>query len=198
MGAARASTSETRSGAGRGIVTSEFSSNHFELFGLPVAYTVAAEALSARYRELQQAVHPDRFASASDQERRLSMQRATQINEAYQVLKDPLRRARYLLHLNGIEWDDEQNTFSDPAFLMEQMERREALGEVRERDDPLAGVGGILQQVQADIRALTAEVEQAFAADDLEAVQGRVGRLQFLYKLRAEAEALEADLEDEL
>jgi molecular chaperone HscB len=179
-------------------VTSELSSNHFELFGLPVTYAVAAEALSARYRELQQAVHPDRYASASDQERRLSMQRATQINEAYQVLKDPLRRARYLLHLNGMEWDDEQNTFSDPVFLMEQMERREALGEVRDRDDPLAAVSGILQQVQADIGALTVEIEQAFAADDLESARGRVGRLQFLYKLRAEAEALEADLEDEL
>ena len=179
-------------------MTSEFSSNHFELFGLPVAYAVAAEALSARYRELQQAAHPDRVAGASDRERRLSMQRATQINEAYQVLKDPLRRARYLLHLNGVEWDDEHNTFSDPAFLMEQMERREALDEVRDRDDPLAAVGEILQQVQADIGALTAEVGQAFAAGSLEAARGCVGRLQFLYKLRAEAEALEADLEDEL
>lgn len=180
---------------------SVFSSNHFELFGLPVQYMVAQDALTRSYRNLQQAVHPDRFASATDQERRISMQRATQINEAYQTLKDPLSRARYLLQLKGVEWNDENNTIMDTAFLMEQMELREALAEVREQTDPLDETGKILDDVLRRIRELTAELERLFAQQDEAALQqasDTVRKLQFLYKLREEAERLEADLEDEV
>ena len=67
--------------------------NHFELFGLPARFAVDAAALEARYHELQREVHPDRFAAAPEAERRVSMQRATRVNEAYQTLKSPLRRA---------------------------------------------------------------------------------------------------------
>lgn len=178
---------------------SVFSSNHFELFGLPVQYPVALDVLTRCYRDLQQAVHPDRFASATDQERRISMQRATQINEAFQTLKDPLSRARYLLQLKGVEWDDESNTVMDAAFLMEQMELREALAEVREQEDPLGEAGKILDDVVRRIRELTAELEQRFARQDDAALQqasDTVRKLQFLYKLREEAERLEAELED--
>ncbi|MES9845310.1 MAG: Fe-S protein assembly co-chaperone HscB, partial [Candidatus Sedimenticola sp. 6PFRAG5] len=83
----------------------DFSKNYFELFGLPAGYIIDAEQLSGRYRELQRVVHPDRYANASDQERRLSMQGATRINEAFDTLKDPIQRARYLLSLNGIDVD---------------------------------------------------------------------------------------------
>ena len=74
------------------------------------------------YRELQRVVHPDRYANATDQERRLSMQGATRVNEAFQVLKDPIARARYLLLLNGIDLDAEKDNTTDAAFLMEQLE----------------------------------------------------------------------------
>jgi len=179
-------------------MTLGLSENHFALFGFPVDFTIAQDQLVQRYRELQQTVHPDRFASASDQERRLAMQRATQINEGYQTLKDPLARARYLLELSGVSWDDEQETMADPAFLMEQMERRETLAEAREQNDPLATVGGLLDELGADVRAMTGELTESFAAPDLDRAKTLVRRLQFLYKLRSEAEALEADLEDEL
>ncbi len=174
------------------------SENFFALFGLPVDFTVAQDQLVARYRELQQTVHPDRYASASDQERRVAMQRATQINEGYQTLKDPLARARYLLELNGVNWEDEKETMADPEFLMEQMERRETLAEAREQDDPLATVGDLLDALGADVRAMTGELGESFQSGDLDQAKTLVRRLQFLYKLRSEAEALEADLEDEL
>jgi len=179
-------------------MTLGLSANHFALFGFPVEFTVAQDQLVQRYRELQQTVHPDRFASASDQERRLAMQRATQINEGYQTLKDPLARARYLLELSGVRWDDEQETMADPAFLMEQMERRETLAEAREQNDPLATVGGLLDELGADVRTMTGELAESFAAGEMDRAKTVVRRLQFLYKLRSEAEGLEADLEDEL
>ncbi|MCK5092236.1 MAG: Fe-S protein assembly co-chaperone HscB, partial [Gammaproteobacteria bacterium] len=125
----------------------DLSSNYFEIFELPISFTIDLTLLVQRFRDLQQVVHPDRFASASDQERRISMQQSTRLNEAYQVLKDPLSRARYLLELNGIQWEDEQSTVSDTEFLMEQMELREVLSEVRGKRDPLMEVGRILDDV---------------------------------------------------
>ena len=173
--------------------------NHFELFGLPVDFTVDAERLGERYRELQRSVHPDRFASGSDQERRLSMQRAAQINEAYRALKDPLARARYLLELNGVAMDDQNNTVMDPEFLMEQMELREALGDVRGRDNPMVETARLIGTIKHKMTALTRELEGLFAdGGDLEGARERVLKLQFFNKLRNEAMDLEAELEDEL
>lgn len=178
---------------------SSLSTNHFELLGLPVTYTVAQDLLTRHYRELLQSVHPDRFANAPDQERRISMQHATQINEAYRTLRDPLLRARYLLQLKGLEWDDETSTVMDPAFLMEQMELREALAEVRDKAAPLDEVAMLLDDVRQRIQALIDGLTVLFDRQgDTELEQGRemVRKLQFLYKLREEARALEADLED--
>jgi len=179
----------------------DLSSNYFEIFELPRSFTIDLTLLVQRFRDLQQVVHPDRFASASDQERRISMQRSTKLNEAYQVLKDPLSRARYLLELNGVQWGDEQSTVSDTEFLMEQMELREALSEVRGKLDPLMEVGQILDDVVSRIREMTGELELQFERSDeehLKQAKETVRKLQFLNKLRQEAESMEADLEDEI
>src|SRR5258706_1485880 len=101
--------------------------NHFELFGLPPRCAVDAAALEARYRELQREVHPDRFAAAPESERRASMQLATRVNEAYQTLKSPLRRAVYILRLRGVDPQFETNTAMPSEFLVEQMSWRERI-----------------------------------------------------------------------
>src|SRR5258706_13126182 len=94
--------------------------NHFELFGLPERFVVDAAALEARYRELQREVHPDRFAAAPEIERRASMQLATRVNEAYQTLKSPLRRAVYIPPFRGVGPEFETKTPQPPQFLLEQ------------------------------------------------------------------------------
>jgi molecular chaperone HscB len=104
--------------------------NHFELFGLPLAYAVDPVRLEQGYRDLQTQVHPDRFASGSDAERRVAMQWATRANEAYRALRDPLERARYLLHLKG-----DSNTAMPADFLMQQMEWRESVAEAHTARD---------------------------------------------------------------
>jgi len=101
--------------------------NHFELFGLPARFSVDAAALEASYHELQREVHPDRFAAAPDAERRVSMQLATRVNEAYQTLKSPLRRAVYMLQLRGVDPELETNTAMPPEFLVEQISWRERI-----------------------------------------------------------------------
>ena len=132
-------------------VTVSLSTSPFELFGLPQSFDVDLELLDTRYRGLQQAAHPDRFANASDQERRISMQHATQINEGYRTLKDPLLRGRYLLELDGHRFDDEHHTTRDAVFLMEQMELREALANVRGADDAFGVLGDIMERITADL-----------------------------------------------
>ena len=176
----------------------DFSQDYFALFGLPVGFPVDRERLADAYRALQGVVHPDRFAAGSDQERRLSMQVSTRVNEAFQTLKDPLSRARYLLILHTGDPGSDHDTTCDAAFLMEQMELREALAEARSQSDPLAVIGAVLDQLQRQDRALHAELTGLFAdptAAHLSAAREAMRKLQFLHKCRRDAEALEADLD---
>ena len=175
----------------------ELTQNHFELFGLPVAFDIDAQQLAERYRELQRSLHPDRYANAGDRERRLSIQHAAQVNDAFQTLKSSLRRARYLLQLKGVEFDDEKETHLDPAFLMEQMELREALADVRAEADPLVGLNSIMTDIKSRQKAMEGQLRMLFADDSedkrLEAKQ-LVQKMQFLVRLQQEAEELEEEL----
>jgi molecular chaperone HscB len=176
----------------------DFSQNHFELFGLPVIYPVDVEQLSERYRALQQALHPDRFAASGEREKRLSMQASTRVNEAYRTLKDPLARARYLLslHAGGAEKDTE--TTKDMAFLMDQMELRETLSDARSAPDPYAAVSEVMERLAGQTESLVAQLTvrlDAPSGDDLEEARELVRKLQFVNKCRVEAEQIEADLD---
>lgn len=173
---------------------------HFEIFGLPQSFEVDRRQLDTRFRELQREVHPDRFASADDQVRRRSMQQATLINEAYQVLSDPLLRGRYLLQLTGHEYDDEHHTTRDAAFLMEQMELREALADVPGAEDAFGRLALIMERIEADINGL--ERQLASELGKLDASAGAAAdtlvKMQFFRKLQDEAVELEVRLEDEM
>src|SRR5437660_915259 len=125
--------------------------DHFELFGLPARFAVDAAALELRYRELQREVHPDRFAAAPELERRASMQLATRVNEAYQTLKSPLRRAVYILRLRGVDPEFETNTAMPPEFLMEQMSWRERIEARSGNPEALARLRGALSEESAKI-----------------------------------------------
>jgi len=180
-------------------MSSILTQNHFELFSLPQRYVLERAQLDARYRDMQRSVHPDRYASASDQERRISMQQTTKINEAYEVLKDPLKRGRYLLELRGHAIQDQQSSHQDPAFLMQQMELRETLAEIREQDDPLQALDRLAQEIRSQYGALESALAQALDDDaEFEQAVTLVLRMQFFKRLQEEVQELEADLEDEL
>jgi molecular chaperone HscB len=141
-------------------------------------------------------VHPDRFASAGDAERRASMQWTTRVNEAYRTLRSPVQRAKYLLELEGVDVAFETNTAMPPEFLMRQMELREALeaaGDARDAD--------ALDALRASLRADKLELERALAEAidarrDHAGAAGLTRKLMFFDKLDAEIdlayEALEA------
>ncbi|MEA3118156.1 MAG: molecular chaperone HscB [Paraburkholderia sp.] len=104
---------------------SSIQQSHFDLFQLPAQFALDANALEAAYRAVQTQVHPDRFAAAGDAQKRVAMQWAARANEAFSTLRDPLKRAVYLLTLRNVDVGAESNTAMEPAFLMQQMEWRE-------------------------------------------------------------------------
>ncbi len=103
----------------------------FDLFGLPVQFVQDRATVDARWKALQTEVHPDRFASEGAAAQRVAMQWAIRVNEAYQRLKDPLKRAAYLCELKGAPINAENNTAMPAAFLMQQMDWRETLDEAK-------------------------------------------------------------------
>ncbi|MEN8179373.1 MAG: co-chaperone HscB [Pseudomonadota bacterium] len=179
----------------------DFSKNYFELFGLPVGFIVDGDSLAERYRELQRVIHPDRYANASEQERRLSMQGASRINEAFETLKDPIARGSYLLTLHGIQMDARKETTQDMAFLMEQIELREELEAIREQNDPYEAVMDLGTRISKQIKTLVGQMALQFeipTPDQLEEAREILRKMRFLQKLRTEVESAEAELEDEL
>ena len=171
----------------------DFTRNHFELFGLPVRYAIDPAALERAYRELQRTVHPDRHASAGDAERRLALQAAARVNEAYQALGDPVERARYLLTLRGIDAFDETDTSLDPAFLERQLERREQASEASEAGDTLA-LETLLAEVRGEARATEAAVAEALESPSgLARARARVRELRFLGKVAEDVDAMLAE-----
>ena len=102
-------------------------SNDFELFGLAPQFAQDRATVDARWKDLQREAHPDKFAAQGASAQRVAMQWSVRINEAYQRLKDPLKRAAYLCELHGAAVNAENNTAMPPKFLMQQMDWREAL-----------------------------------------------------------------------
>lgn len=104
-------------------------SNDFELFGLDPSFAQERSQIDARWKALQQEVHPDRFIAQGEAAQRLAMQWSVRVNEAYQRLKDPQRRAAYLCEMHGAAIRAEDNTAMPTEFLMQQLEWRETLDE---------------------------------------------------------------------
>ena len=159
--------------------------NHYELFQLPQRFAVDTGALDNAYRDVQSRVHPDKFVGATDAEKRVAMQWATRANEAYQTLKNPQKRAQYLCELHGVDLQTESNTAMPVAFLMQQMEWREALGDARAAKDSDA-LDALDRDLRTARKAQLAEIEQQLdAADYVGAAQG-VRALMFLEKFGEE------------
>jgi molecular chaperone HscB len=161
------------------------SADHFTRLGLPTGFAVDRAELDKRYFALQRQLHPDRFATASARERAISQSQAVSLNDAYETLKDPLRRASYLLKLRGGGLASEELTVKDPKLLMEQMERREALAEA----GGAAEIDDIMRAAADDAKASEARVAAAFAAGDLVKAASETTRLKYLVKLVDEARA---------
>jgi molecular chaperone HscB len=173
----------------------DFSQTHFELFGLPQSYALDRDKLDTAYRELQNTVHPDRFAAQPEAEQRVAMQWATQVNEAYQTLRHAVNRGVYLLKLQGINALDANNTKMAPGFLMQQMEWREAIEDARAAND-VAALDALTDDLRAAHRRIEAQLAELIdTAHDYEAASEAVRQLRFMDKLIAEIGDVYEELE---
>lgn len=131
-------------------------SDDFELMGLPRQFALDRAVLDERWKTLQKQTHPDRFAGEGGVAQRVAMQWSVRINEAYQRLKHPLKRAAYLCELFGVPVRAEDNTSMPGAFLIQQMEWREALEDASTEQD----VDQIALEVSAVKREMLQKCEQ--------------------------------------
>ncbi|MGR5278263.1 co-chaperone HscB [Vibrio rotiferianus] len=168
--------------------------NHFELFGLPSQFQLDGSLLSSQFRELQKRFHPDNFATAPERDRLMAVQKAAQINDAYQVLKHPISRAEYILAENGTEIRGEQQTMQDPMFLMEQMELREELEDIADSSDPESALFDFDSKVSKMYKQHLASVEQELDQGLWAEAADRVRKLKFIAKLKNEIELVEDKL----
>lgn len=173
----------------------DLSSNFFNLFGMAAVFSIDEAALVDRFQELQKQLHPDKYASASDAERRWSMQAASFVNEGYQTLSNDLKRAVYLLGLNGVSTDEETDTQMAPEFLMEQMEYREALESAPDSNDPIFALDKIRKQLRSGLKDQLSSFGQAASSSDWMQARTVVRQWQFLDKLGRELKDIEERLD---
>jgi molecular chaperone HscB len=168
--------------------------NHFAMFEAPTSFSLDVGALASKYRSLQSATHPDRFAAASDAEKRAAMERATEVNEAYQTLRDPVRRAMYLLWLKDVNGMDEKNTSMPHAFLVEQIEWREAIADATLKEDP-DRLEEMMIELTSILQSLGDTFSAAYEGDHLPTATTLARKMRFTQKLIEEVEQSMAELD---
>ena len=166
-------------------------SSDFDLFGLPQRFAQDPAAIAARWKDLQREAHPDKFAGEGAAAQRAALQWSVRINEAYQRLKEPLKRAAYLCELRGAPLDAENNTAMPADFLVEQMEWREALDEASGEED----LDGISARVAGRRREMLAHIGQLLDLEgDASAAAQQVRALMFIERFAEDVEARLAQL----
>ncbi|MEH6452923.1 MAG: co-chaperone HscB [Psychromonas sp.] len=168
--------------------------NYFELFSLPVSFSIEQSQLSETYRELQQQYHPDKFVMQSDSVRLTAMQKSTEINDAYQTLKNSSLRAQYMLLLAGLDIALEQKTLQDTAFLMQQMEWRETISSFTEDDED--EIEAFTDNIAQQVKKLESTIEIQLQKSELEAAANSIRKLKFMLKLQVELALIEDKLFD--
>lgn len=166
--------------------------NPFDVFGLEPAFRLDPKSLEERFRELSKVVHPDKHAKGGARERRLALSRAVDVNAAYRILRDPVRRAEALLELRGRPKSEAK---ASPALLMEVMELREGLGEARARAD-LAAVRAQRDVVDTRRGRVVDRLAAALESGDAETAESALSELRYLVRFLDEVRAIEEDLGD--
>ena len=173
----------------------DLSQNYFELFGLPLDFDVDRQCLRDALRRLQADYHPDRHVNGSDRERRLSVQLASWINEAHETLKDPVKRAHYMLEISGAGVVDDSATTSDGAFLMEQLELREEIESCRDAVDGLQRSHELCSRLEQRATQLAADFVRCFGSGDLDQALQVTHKMQFIQRIQLQLDELQFELE---
>jgi len=177
----------------------------FDTLGIVPTFDVDLASVEKRYRELARVFHPDRHLSGSPGERRISLGKAVEVNEAWRLMRDPIRRAEALLRRHGVRIEEGKEPKADPEFLMEMMEQREALSEARSSGDA-AAVERLANAIRKREQDVVARIRAAFATalpsaatpppsgGALDKVVSLLGELRYYRRFLDEVSAIEDGL----
>jgi molecular chaperone HscB len=165
----------------------------FSTLGIARIYDVDLAALEKTHRELSRALHPDRYIGASASERRSALAKAVDVNEAWRIVRDPIRRAEALLALSGVLVGEGREPPSDPEFLLEMLEQREALASARQARD-LAAVHGLARAIRARSDQAERDLSIEFARGSSQSLLPKLGELRFFRRFLDEVSAIEDEL----
>jgi molecular chaperone HscB len=164
----------------------------FATLGVEPRFDLDLGEVARRHRELSRTLHPDRYTGAPAAERRLALSRAIEVNDAFRIVKDPIRRAEALLVRAGVPVGETSEPKPSPALLMDMMEQREELGDARRRKD-LAAVHALGEAMRArEVEALRA-MGQALAGEARGALP-YLGELRYIRRFLDEVGAIEEEL----
>jgi molecular chaperone HscB len=165
----------------------------FATLGIARAFDVDLAAVEKVHRELSRALHPDRYVGASKSERATSLAKAVEVNEAWRVVRDPIRRAEALLALHGVavsDGDGRAVAKADPGFLMDMLEQREALSEAKASKD-IEAVRRMAAEIEERVRGVERALSEGFARGEASALAGKVSELKFYRRFLDEVSAIE-------
>ena len=152
--------------------------------------------LHAEQQRLQAIYHPDRYVSSSERDRSVSVQVAAWVNQAYETLQDPVKRSRYLLEINGIDFPDDSTTTSDTGFLMEQIELREQVESCRQGEDGLQRSDEISARLAQRADELATEFDSHFEASEFDEAVTSSRKMQFVQRIQQQLSELQFELEE--
>jgi molecular chaperone HscB len=175
----------------------ELSQNYFELFGLNPIFDIDQSALHAAQQRLQASFHPDRHVGSSDLDKRLSVQVASRVNQAFETLRDPVKRSRYLLELNGASLPDDSATTADAEFLMEQIELREEVESCRQGEDAFERSEKIESRLGHRAQQLAHDFVEHFNTGNIDAAIDSSRKMQFIQRIQQQLSELQFELGDD-
>jgi molecular chaperone HscB len=165
----------------------------FATLGLSPSYEIDLAAAERTHRELSRALHPDRFARAGVSERRAALEKATVVNEAWRIVRDPIRRAEALFERAGLKVGENHEPKPDGAFLMEMLELREALAEAKAHRD-ISRVRELAAGIEVRVRSVQGELARGFAGSAPAQLLPKLGELRFYRRFLDEVAAFEDEL----
>jgi molecular chaperone HscB len=168
----------------------------FATLGLAPSFDVDLAAIGKTHRDLSRALHPDRYVGASPSERRAALAKAIEVNEAFRVVRDPIRRADALLALRGVAVGESSSAKADPEFLMEMLEQREALADAKQARD-LEAVRRMAALVETRARDVERALSEGFAHSapaETGVLADKLGELRYYRRFLDEVSAIEDEL----
>ena len=171
-------------------------SDYYELFGIPRGLSLSLDDLQKRFYELSRQLHPDRFMQKPEAERQRALDMSSALNDAYRTLKDPIKRAQYLLALEGFDVGEQRSKDVPPELLEEVFELNMALEEMRGGDDSARpqleqaekNFGEMLAASDRELAVLFSKYDASGSRDVLAEIRNVLNRRKYIQNLVSEVE----------